>query len=118
LLNWVAGNVWRATGFTYLFSLCVWFLFFNQFARGRLQISMGLGGALYPLFFSLPVIVGTLLYEFGLTAAASRLGLPSLATASLWRLGVPCLLSFIELVAFCPMDGPGTFVGALWQRLF
>ena len=110
-------NAWRATGFTYLFSLIAWLLFFNWFAWGRLQIPMGLGGALYPVFFSLPVIAATLLFEFGLTAVASRLGQPALGTAPLWRLGVPCVLAFLGLIAFCPMDTPESFIGALWRRL-
>jgi hypothetical protein len=48
-----------ATLIVYFWALLFWYLFFDLFAWEMLHIPMGLGGAIYPSLFSVPVLAFT-----------------------------------------------------------
>lgn len=92
-----------ATAIVYLWSLLFWYLFFVLLAWEALQIPMGLGGAVYPALFSVPVLVLTAMYEIsiawrGLNSRGSR------KRHLLLTLGLPATAVTITLILFCPMD--------------
>lgn len=104
-----------ATISCYVYSLLFWYFFFNRFAWHTLGIGMGLGGALYPVFFTVPVLVGVLIYEFGVqTVLRGR----SVSTSmrlflTLW---LPFSLISFLLVLFCPMDSQYSFLEAFIRK--
>jgi hypothetical protein len=91
-------------------SLAFWYAFFQIYAWETLHVPMGLGGAVYPAFFSLPVIIGTLGYQLGLGAVAVKLNRPAVGASPLWRVITPSLLIVVALVLWCPTDTGRPFV--------
>ena len=107
--RWLSTGPWRAAVFCYLLSLAFWYAFFQIFAWETLHVPMGLGGAVYPALFSAPVIAGTLAYQIGLGAAATRFDRPAIGASPLWRLLVPSLVIVVALVVWCPTDTGNSF---------
>jgi hypothetical protein len=97
-----------------LWALVFWWLFLVQFAYDHLQIGLGLGGALYPVFFTPPIIVGVAIYQ----RIVRRLGHGSSTKAVIaWTVVIPSLIVTILLVLLCPTDGPGSFPQLLWRAM-
>src|SRR6266853_1327424 len=102
----------------YVWAFVFWYLFFNLLSWEVLQIPMGLGGAIYPVFFSLPVVAFTGLYEVIIVKRrlfSSRIRQHYLP----FTLGVPAILVPIALILFCPMDTQMSYLEyVLTQKLF
>jgi hypothetical protein len=107
----------RAVLFCYLATLVVWFLFFYVIAWSILKVPMGLGGALFPGFFTIPVLVSLVAYEFLLSYLSQAPSRQSLRTSELWRIAVPMILLLVALVLTCPMDEPRSFISAFVEHL-
>ena len=76
---------------------------------------MGLGGALYPIFFSFPVILGTFIYEI---AIKNILGEDvTNAKKITYSFIIPLLIVTILLIVFCPMDSDNTYIGYVLEKL-
>jgi hypothetical protein len=102
----------------YVWAFVFWYLFFNLLSWEVLQIPMGLGGAIYPVFFSLPVVAFTGLYE--VIIVKRRLFSPRIRQHYLlFTVGVPAILVPIALILFCPMDTQMSYLEyVLTQRIF
>jgi hypothetical protein len=81
-----------------------------------LGIGIGLAGALYPLFFTVPVLLGALAY---LLFVERVVGLPrrGKGVRFVWRLAIPFALIAVGLAFFTPIDGHGTYLENLFQRV-
>ncbi|HSM51305.1 MAG TPA: hypothetical protein VLA75_07895 [Thermoanaerobaculia bacterium] len=97
-----------------LWSLLVWRGLIVGVGWQLCRVPMGLGGALYPKLFAVPVLVGAFL----LAVLLVRLPWPSRKSAAAVSLAVPIALATLLLVIFCPMDGEGSFLSALLGCLF
>jgi hypothetical protein len=107
-----------ATLIVYVWALLFWYLFFILFAWEMLHIPMGLGGAIYPIFFSVPVLAFTAIYEIVVTRRRpySERIRKSYLLFTLW---VPAAVVTLALIAFCPMDTQMSFLQyVITQRLF
>ena len=107
-----------ATFIIYLWTLLFWYLFFDLFAWRVLQIPMGQAGAIYPVFFSVPVIACTAIYEIGV--AARRVNSETIRKRYLsFTLWIPIIVVTVALIVFCPMDTQMSFLTyVITQRLF
>jgi NAD/NADP transhydrogenase beta subunit len=106
-----------ATLIVYVWALLFWYLFFTLFAWKMLHVPMGLGGAIYPVLFSGPVLAFTAVYE--IVVARSRRVERIRQHYLLFTLGVPAAVVTLALVAFCPMDTQMSFIQyVITQRLF
>ena len=56
----------KAAGVAWLGALAFWYIVLVHISRGMFDAPLGLGGALYPVFFSLPVLACVLVYELAL----------------------------------------------------
>lgn len=102
---------------TCAWSVLFWYVFLVRIAYGVYGVPLGLGGAVYPVFFVPLVFAATCLY-----AVATRWLLADrrLSDLRLFLLGfaVPALFSTVGLLVFCPTDGPGgSFLELFWERL-
>ena len=111
-------SVFLATLIVYVWALLFWYLFFVLLSWEVLQIPMGLGGAIYPVFFTLPVVVSTAFYEISIVQR--RLVSPRIRQHYLlFTLGVPAAVVAVALILFCPMDTQMSYLGyVLTQRIF
>lgn len=77
---------------------------------------MGLGGAIYFVFFTVPVLVGSLIYEYSLGTMLRKRKVS--VEQRLW-LSVygPFLLIGLLLMIFCPMDGSRLYLKALYEAI-
>ena len=103
-----------ATALVELWALVFWWLFLVQLAYDHFQIGLGLGGALYPVFFTPPIVAGVAAYQ----VLVRRLGNGS-STRAVMALTVviPSLIVTILLVLLCPTDGPGSLPQLLWRAM-
>ncbi|RQV98890.1 hypothetical protein EH220_02600 [bacterium] len=99
----------KATFLCFLWALLFWFLFINLFSWRVLHIPMGLGGTVYYVFFTAPVIVGSGLYQFVVNPIVRRRG-ASLAERILFTLLLPFVLIAILMIVFCPMDTNSSYL--------
>jgi hypothetical protein len=90
-----------------------WAVFFVGIAWTWLRVPMGLGGAVYPVLFTLPVVVMTGMYQRVITLDEES-GTKRLLMV---RILVPLSSICLGLVALCPMDSPESFLAAFWRRL-
>lgn len=97
-----------------VWSLLVWAALIVGVGWQLCRVPMGLGGALYPKLFAVPVLVGAFL----LAALLVRLPWSSRRRAAAVSLALPIALATVLLVVFCPMDGEGSFLSALLGCLF
>ena len=108
--------IWLS-GLTAAWSVLFWYIFLVKIAYGVYGVPLGLGGALYPIFFLPPVVVGTSLYSGALRWRFLDRP-PSGVRLSLLSLGIPVVLATIALLVFCPTDSSGeSFLELLWARL-
>ena len=112
--------VWAAsaTFIIYIWTLVFWYLFFQLFAWEVLQVPMGQGGAIYPVFFTVPVIACTAVYE--MVVAAKRFNSEGIRQRYLsYTLWIPLVVVTVALIVFCPMDTQMSFLTyVITQRLF
>ena len=101
----------KAAGLCWLVGLAFWYVVLVQVSRGLFDAPLGLGGALYPVFFSLPVFAAVFLYELALERA-----LPERASSLGWRLALPLCVVLLMLVILCPMDSELSYLGWVWAR--
>jgi len=99
----------------YIYTLIFWYLFFVQLSHGVLEIPMGLGGAMYPIFFSVPVILGTFIYEAAIKNIISKDINNSKRIT--YAFIVPSFIVSILLIVFCPMDSDSTYIGFIIKKL-
>jgi hypothetical protein len=110
-----------STAIIYGWSLLFWFLFLNLFSWGVLRIPMGLGGAIYPALFTVPVLLGTLAWEVGVAFALEAF--PALRSRTrLLTTWLPAALVALALVVACPMDTAGSgeptsYLGYVFSKL-
>jgi hypothetical protein len=100
-----------------LWSVLFWIVFFVGISWHLLQVPMGLGGAVYPVFFLVPVILGSAAYQL-ILARLRRDRLARTRHVLLWSLWIPFALIAVGLVVFCPMDGPDSYLGYVWSELW
>ncbi|HSN15822.1 MAG TPA: hypothetical protein VLT61_14410 [Anaeromyxobacteraceae bacterium] len=110
-----------ATAIVYAWSLAFWFFFLDLLAWGVFRIPMGLGGAIYPALFTVPVLLGTYAYE--LAAAFVLTMIPAKRSRELLlTMWLPAAIVAMALVVACPMDtagsgAPESFLGYVFWRL-
>jgi hypothetical protein len=80
-----------------------WLIWFVWLSWDIWRIPMGLGGALYPLFFGIPVLVGTVLGQLAMHLLLRRYP-PTPMQAFAWLFALPALIATIALIVFAPMD--------------
>lgn len=109
--------VLASTAVVYVWSLVFWYLFFILLSVEVLRIPIGLGGALYPLFFSIPVLAITFCYE---VIALTVIKNPSklLQRQRLVTLWLPVAVVSIGLVLFCPMDEQTSYLEYVVTKRF
>ena len=105
-----------AAFFCLLFSYLFWAIWFYLISRKMFGIGMGLGGALYYIFFTVPVLVGSLLYQFLLRLALKRKDV-SYRRKLFLHYCVPFAAIAFLLMLFCPMDGSKPYLIALYEAL-
>jgi len=110
--NWWA----KASGLCYLWAWVFWYLFFVQFSYGILGIGIGLGGALYPLFYTLPVLVATLAYQLLFRNIVNYSGW-RVWKKLLWTVWIPFLALAAALVLFAPIDSQQSYLQVLWTKI-
>jgi hypothetical protein len=108
------GWPWIATSVVYTWSLLFWWLFFVVYAAGYLRLSLGLGGAVYPVLFTLPVLVLCTIYEHVLRSYLDGAEVSSVVT---WSVVVPAALASLLLVIFSPTDSESSLPRLLWQAV-
>ena len=109
--------VWSVTvaGLTLVCSILFWAAVVVGIGWNLLRVPIGLGGALYPKLFAVPVLLGTLAYVL----VIATLLRPRSRRAFVWlSLGVPLIVAPALLVAFCPMDSDESFLLSVLGRLF
>lgn len=107
----------KSTGIGFLWSLLFWYLVFNLFAWYVLAVPMGLVAAIYPLFFSLPVLCLLFGYEILIANFINEKAFLK-NHKYFWTLGLPMLLISISLILFCPTETGNFFIEDLWHMLF
>jgi len=110
--------VWSliAIGACYVYSLIFWYLFLVLLGHKVLGIGIGLGGALYPIFFTVPVLACASIYEFGLQLVLrGRQTSPSMRF--LLTLLIPFALISLSLTVFCPMDSKYSFLESFIKKV-
>ncbi len=98
----------------YIYTLIFWLLFFSQLSYGVFEIPMGLGGAMYPVFFSVPVILSALVYEVAIKNILSKN--ISNTKRLTYAFIIPSLIASILLIIFCPMDSDSTYIGYVFDK--
>jgi uncharacterized BrkB/YihY/UPF0761 family membrane protein len=112
----LTGRLWSvaflAIPLLLVWSLVFWLVALMGLGGKVLGIPLGaLGGAVYPNFFMLPVILGTAVYQLLLTGLGSRL---SNARPVVWHFVVPGVMIAVALFVFCPTEwGPSFPVAVL-----
>ncbi len=105
-----------AIGACYVYSLIFWYLFLVLLGHKILGIGIGLGGALFPIFFTVPVLACASIYEFGLQRVLrGRQTSPSMRL--LLTLWIPFALISLFLTMFCPMDSKYTFLESFIKKV-
>ena len=100
-------------GITLAWAILFWAIFFVGLSWNLLGIPMGLGGAIYPMIFGVPVFVGVFVYAGLATSLSGSLT----RKARLWlSLGVPVVAVPLILVLFCPMDSEDSFITSFLSR--
>ncbi len=100
-----------------VYSYIFWFLWIVLLSHEFLNLGLGMGGALYPVFFFIPVLIGAAFYE--IVAGAILLRFPVSVANRLWiTLWIPFLLISILLLVFCPVDGASNYFQALYKSVF
>ncbi len=104
-----------ATVIVYVWAVIFWYLFFNLLSWEVLQIPMGLGGALYPVFFTIPVLVATGIYE--IVIVKKRRGSNRIQRHYLLiTLWIPVAAVSLALILLCPMDTEMSYLEYLFTR--
>ena len=100
---------------TVVWSVVFWYLFFVLLSWHILKIPLGLGGAIYPVFFFVPVLVGSVVYQ----AVVAFIFRPEQARRYflLWRFFAPCVITSLLLAIFCPMDVQSSYLSYLWHLI-
>lgn len=100
----------------YLFSILFWYVWLVKVSYDVLDIGLGLGGALYPVFFSLPVVLGCLVYQFILRKNRDMTAW-GLKKKFMWTCLVPMIFVAFGMMVFCPTDTPHSYLVSLWTAL-
>jgi len=107
----VASGACVAWGFAF------WYLFLVVVCVDVWHIPLGLGGAVYPVLFVGPLIVGALAYELVVARLLSTRHVGRLGSLW-WTLGLPMLLTSVLLIIACPLDSTeASLVVHVWNRL-
>jgi hypothetical protein len=88
------------------------YLVISRYSWNVLRIPIGMGGLMYPLFFSIFAFFLTIIYEIALPFM-----LPAAAHSLSWRIGVPTIALIILMFVTCPMDAEGRYLAVLYRRL-
>lgn len=111
--GWIA----TATAINVAWAIFFWLVFFVGMSWHMLQVPMGLGGAVYPALFIVPVLAGSAVYQ--LFVAVLRKGrvfsTRQVLVLSLW---IPFIVIAVCLVIFCPMDTNQSYLGYFWSQLW
>ena len=94
----------------------VWEVLIRHFASARLEIGIGLGGLIYPLFFVPLVFCAALAYYWWFSRAGA---LPhSFAGRIFATVVLPFVVSTILLLHFCPIDSGRSLLIIMVSRVF
>lgn len=104
-----------ATALNVAWALLFWLVFFVGISWHLLRVPMGLGGAVYPTLFFVPVLVGATAYQCVILLLRKGRSFNK-SEILLWSLWVPCAMIAVCLVAFCPMDTDQSYLGYIWSR--
>lgn len=105
-----------ATAINTLWAIVFWLVVFVWISWRLFQVPMGLGGALYPVFFLLPVVLASAAWQSGLAFVRTRRPLGTRGVL-VWSLVVPAALIAVALVCACPMDSEQSYLGWVWSHL-
>ena len=107
----VASGACVAWGFVF------WYLFLVVVCVDVWQIPLGLGGAVYPVFFAGPLIAGAVAYELVVARLLSTRQVGR-GRSLWWTLGLPMLVTSVLLILACPTDSTeASLVVHIWNRL-
>ena len=101
---------------TVVWSVVFWYLFFVLLSWHVLKIPLGLGGAIYPVFFIIPVLIGAVVYQAVVASVFKPQEQPHWHLL-LWRFFAPCAITSLLLAVFCPMDVQVSYLSYLWQLI-
>ena len=99
-----------------LFSLLFHKVWFTWLSWGILHIPMGLGGAIYYIFFIGPVLVGSSLYQVPTQILLVRAKAP-LKYRLVFSFLIPFTVIAILLIANCPMDNNQSYAKAFLNAI-
>lgn len=106
-----------STFLCFLYSLLFWYLWIIKLSSEILGMGLGLGGAIYFVFFGPVVLFSSLIYQYiaGLFLDRRDLSNSIRLLITLW---IPFLVISILMLVFCPTDGRESYLDALFNRLF
>lgn len=97
--------IWAVLSITlcYGWALVFWRLFFIKLSWEIMSIPMGLGGALYPKIFTLPILIGTVFYQIVLFFIIRNTIVTNFKRL-MFTLWIPFVVIAVLLIICCPMD--------------
>jgi len=105
-----------AAAINVVWAILFWLLFFVLLSWHAFRVPMGLGGALYPVFFVAPVGLGSVLYQFGIALMRRRRVLGPRSVLA-WTVWIPCGIIALVLIVCCPMDSEHSYLGYVWHHV-
>ena len=114
-LGWIIGSVI----FSVMYSLLFFRFWFAWLSWEKLQIPMGEAGAIYPVFFLPPVLLGSLIYQTLLQSSFIKVK-SKLSFRFLSSLVFPIIIISVLLILFCPIEGqyPDSYVKEFFKAVF
>lgn len=105
-----------ATMLCYLWAIFFWGVFFVGLSWEVMRIPMGLGGAVYPALFSIPLLIVTIVYQLALAFITRNMDIPR-PKRLLFTLWIPFAAITVLLITFCPMDTDSNFISYFCSEL-
>ena len=94
-------------------SILFWQAFIVGLAHHYFEIPIGLGGALYLMFFLPPVLIGSAIYQLVLHKFLNEFSFKKWLIFSIF---IPLFIITICLVLFCPVESNQSFLG-YWYKI-
>ncbi len=91
-----------------LWSLLFWWIIIIKLSRNLLNVPIGMGGSIYFVFFTPPIIIGSSLYVVLIYKLFKNI---SLAKLHILYILIPCIIISILLIIFCPIDVDSSYIG-------
>lgn len=90
-----------------------WNFFLVGYIYERLRIPIGLGGAVYPMLFAVPVLAGAIAWQ---CIIRNRLGSASNLKNLMLTAIIPAIIAICCLFLFCPTDSETWLPGLLFRK--